>query len=110
MGKNDKGAYIKVKDYNNKNGAKIDFYDKDPRDSNHKSIHVKVDYDNKSFKIVDNVKGEKETTSGNCYLTTACMQHFQENFNDNCEELDLIRKFRNNFVSAEDIDHYIRGN
>ena len=43
---------------------------------------------------------------GGCYLTTACMQHFAQQFNDKCCELQLLRWFRNNFVSEEDIAHY----
>ena len=44
--------------------------------------------------------------NGGCYLTTACMQHFAQQFNDKCYELQLLRWFRNNFVSEEDIAHY----
>ena len=44
--------------------------------------------------------------NGGCYLTTACMQHFAQQFNDKCYELQLLRWFRNNFVSEEDITHY----
>ncbi len=43
---------------------------------------------------------------GGCYLTTACMMHMQENFNDSCDELMTLRWFRDNFVSEEDIKHY----
>ncbi len=43
---------------------------------------------------------------GGCYLTSACMQHFQANFDDDCYELRVLRWFRDNFVSQEDIDHY----
>lgn len=106
MGKNDKDVHIKVTDYSDKSGAKIDFYDKSPKDPDHKSVHVKVDYDNKSYTTVDNVKGEKETSSGSCYLTSACMKHFQESFDDNCYELTVLRWFRDNFVPQEDIAHY----
>lgn len=31
------------------------------------------------------------------------MQHFAQQFNDKCYELQLLRWFRNNFVSEEDI-------
>jgi hypothetical protein len=41
-----------------------------------------------------------------CYLTTACINHFQENFDDNCYELKVLRWFRDNFVSKSDIRHY----
>lgn len=39
-------------------------------------------------------------------LTSAYMMHMQEKFDDNCEELTILRWFRNNFVSNEDINHY----
>ena len=44
--------------------------------------------------------------NGGCYLTTACIKHFMNNFNDKCYELQLLRWFRDNFVSKEDVDHY----
>ena len=44
--------------------------------------------------------------NGGCYLTTACMKHFLNDFNDKCYELQLLRWFRDNFVSEEDIAHY----
>ncbi len=44
--------------------------------------------------------------NGGCYLTSACMQHFAQQFNDKCYELQLLRWFRDNFVSEEDIAHY----
>ena len=34
------------------------------------------------------------------------MKHFMNNFNDKCYELQLLRWFRDNFVSKEDVDHY----
>ena len=34
------------------------------------------------------------------------MKHFQETFDDNCYELSVLRWFRDNFVSIEDIKHY----
>ena len=34
------------------------------------------------------------------------MIHSQKNFNDNCYELMILRWFRDNFVSKEDIAHY----
>lgn len=46
--------------------------------------------------------------SGGCYLTTACMQHFGDNFDDNCHELTVLRAFRDKYVSPEDIKHYYR--
>ena len=34
------------------------------------------------------------------------MNHMQENFDDNCNELMTLRLFRDNFISTEDIKHY----
>ena len=48
----------------------------------------------------------RETTDTKCYLTSACMKYFQEKFDDNCYELTVLRWFRDNFVSKEDIEHY----
>lgn len=36
------------------------------------------------------------------------MRHKLERFDDNCEELTILRWFRDNFVSKEDIDHYYK--
>ena len=60
-----------------------------------------------------NDSDEKENPStgeiqenGGCYLTTACMEHYQYNFNDKCDELQILRWFRDNFVSENDVAHY----
>ena len=34
------------------------------------------------------------------------MQHFMEEFDDDCYELNTLRWFRDTFVSEEDIEHY----
>lgn len=34
------------------------------------------------------------------------MIHMQDNFNDSCNELMILRWFRDNFVTKEDIKHY----
>lgn len=47
-------------------------------------------------------------SNGGCYLTSACMMHMQESFDDNCEELRVLRWFRDNFVSKDDIAHYYK--
>ena len=36
------------------------------------------------------------------------MRYFQEKFDDNCYELTMLRWFRDNFVSKEDIEHYYK--
>ena len=34
------------------------------------------------------------------------MEHFQDEFDDNCHELTVLRWFRDNFVSDEDVELY----
>lgn len=53
-------------------------------------------------------KSEKSSTDISCFLTSACMKYFQGNFDDNCYELRVLRWFRDNFVSKEDIEHYYK--
>lgn len=100
---NDKGVTIKVSEYDK--GVKIDFYDKSPREPDHKSVHTHIDYDG-TYKTEDNVNGSNEKSSGSCFLTTACMRHYLDQFDDNCYELTILRWFRDMFVSKEDIKHY----
>jgi len=102
---NDKGVVIKVSEYNDGSGVKVDFYDKSPSDPSHKSIHTHISNDGR-YSTQDNVNGSNEKSSGGCYLTSACMKYFQEKFDDNCYELTVLRWFRDNFVSKEDIAHY----
>lgn len=102
---NDKGVTIKISEYNG--GVKVDFYDKSPRDPDHKSIHTHINED-KTYSTENNVNdtGEVEKDSGSCYLTTACMNHIGDNFDDNCEELTILRWFRDNFVPKVEIANY----
>lgn len=46
--------------------------------------------------------------NGGCYLTTACMQKYKENFNDNCHELEVLRWFRDKFVTLIDKLYYYK--
>lgn len=87
--------------------SKVDIYTDDPR-NDHETIHIAIDSNNKSAHIIDTTSGETEHTDVQCYLTTACMRHMLDNFDDNCEELRILRWFRNNFVSQEDIEHYYK--
>ena len=85
--------------------TKIDVYTSDPKGP-HESIHIAVNSDSKSAHIIDTTNGGTEHTDVKCYLTSACMKYFQEKFDDNCYELTVLRWFRDNFVSKEDIEHY----
>ncbi len=108
---NENDKIIRVTGYGDKkdggkSGAKIDLYSSDPKIGPHDSIHIKVDTDSKTYEAITKIDGEKESSSGGCYLTTSCMKYFQEKFDDNCYELTVLRWFRDNFVSKEDIEHY----
>ena len=108
---NENDKVIKVTEYgdkkdNGKSGAKIDVYSSDPKNGPHDSIHIKVDTDNKTYEAVTKINGNKESSSGGCYLISACMKYFQEKFDDNCYELKVLRCFRDSIVSKEDIEHY----
>ena len=85
--------------------TKIDVYTSNPKGP-HETIHIAIDSDSKSAHIIDTTNGSTEHTDVKCYLTSACMKYFQEKFDDNCYELTVLRWFRDNFVSKEDIEHY----
>lgn len=103
--KNEKDVYIET--HTDKNGKDhVNFYDKNPKEPDHKSIHINWDSETGKGTIVDTTSGSKEPTDVKCFLTTACMRHFLKEFDDNCYELTVLRWFRDNFVSREDIKHY----
>ncbi len=114
MGEKDKyGHYVnkegvEINVNTDKNGVDhINIYDKCPAENkDHGSIHINFDSDSGTGNIVDTTDGDKETTDVSCYLTTACMRHMMSNFDDNCEELTILRWFRDKFVTEEDIKHY----
>ncbi len=96
----------KIKVHTDKRGKEhIDIYTKDPK-GKHNSIHINWDSNTGKGNIVDTTNEPKETTDISCYLTTACMKYLRENFDDNCYELTVLRWFRDNFVSKENIEHY----
>lgn len=115
MGKDEYGHYVndegvEIRTSTDKYGRDhIDIYDSCPAENpDHGSIHINYDSDTGKGTIVDTTSGEKETTDTSCYLTTACMRHKMEKFDDNCEELMILRWFRDKFVSKEDIEHYYK--
>lgn len=103
---NDKGVTIKVNTDKNGNDH-ISFYGGDV-DKPHDAAHVNVNYDKSSWSSTTHGPDKSDTSSGSggCYLTSACMKYFQDKFDDNCYELTVLRWFRDNFVSKEDIEHY----
>ena len=114
MGRNERGEYVNdkgvtIKISTDKKGRDhISFYDKDPSTPNHSAAHINVDSSSKSYSATthNSDKSQKDSHSGSCYLTSACMKHFQDEFDDNCYELTILRWFRDNFVLKEDIALY----
>ena len=103
------GSELKVTPYSDGRGYKIDYYKQSTYGGTiHDSVHIKSDLNEKWTRTDnDRTNENKSTTSGTgCYLTTACMRHFAEEFDDNCNELMTLRWFRDTFVSQEDIAHY----
>lgn len=103
------GSEFRVTPYGNGTWYKYDYYYSSTyKNSPHNSTHVNSDL-NENWTRTDNDRenGTQDKSSGSgCYLTTACMIHMQENFDDNCIELMILRWFRDNFVSKDDIIHY----
>lgn len=56
----------------------------------------------------DNPETGEIQENGGCYLTTACMHKYKENFDDNCYELTTLRWFRDNYVTLFDKMYYYR--
>ena len=84
----------------------VDVYDKNPRGPHEESIHISLKENGSGVITTKSGNEPIETTDTKCFLTTACMKYFQEKFDDNCYELTVLRWFRYNFVSKDDIEHY----
>lgn len=56
----------------------------------------------------DNPDTGEVQDNGGCYLTTACMHKYKENFDDNCHELTVLRWFRDNYVTLIDKLYYYK--
>ena len=98
------GTWVNVAGNDEK--AHVNIYNNNPRET-HDSIHINIDYDDESFSITEKNDGKTDPpTDCKCYLTTACMKHFKNNFEDDCYELRVLRWFRDNFVMPDDIKHY----
>ena len=99
------GTFIKV-DTDKRGKDHIDVYDQDPKGPHEESIHITIKEDGSGTITTKSGDEPRETTDTQCFLTTACMKRFLENFDDNCYELTVLRWFRDNFVTKEDIEHY----
>lgn len=103
--KTDGGTYIRV-DTDKSGKDHIDIYDENPRGPHKESIHITIESDGSGTITTKSGDEPRETTDTKCYLTSACVKYFGDNFDDKCYELNILRWFRDNFVSAEDIHHY----
>lgn len=105
---NEKDVRIKINTDPKGNGH-ISFYDGEV-DEEHSAVHININYEKESWSSPSHNedKSESDHGSGGCYLTSACIKHFQENFDDNCEELLILRWFRDNYVSKQDVKHYYK--
>lgn len=104
---NDYGVIIEVHD-DKKGKSHINIYDKNPKEKDHKSTHINLDTKTGSGTIIQKDEDGKTITDTKCYLTTACMKHQLEDFDDNCYELFILRWFRDNFTTSSDINHYYK--
>lgn len=104
--KHDDGHYSKMTSKGLSSSYSI--YDRNPSEKPHSGTHVNINLNNgKKGSIVEHgTDGKTSKTDISCYLTTACMQFYQDNFDDDCYELRVLRWFRDNFITAEDISHY----
>jgi len=103
------GGLIRVNGSGEK--VRIDVYEGNERASGghtRDSIHYDTSSGKGKIDSHNADKSSKSSTDTSCYLTTACMRHFLDNFDDNCYELTVLRWFRDNFVSKEDIEHYYK--
>lgn len=105
---NDEGVTIKINTDKNGNDH-ASFYGGDV-DKPHDAAHVNINYDKSSWNYTIHGPDKSDTNSGSggCYLTSACMKHMKEKFDDNCEELTILRWFRDKYASKEDIKHYYK--
>ena len=100
------GGLIRI---NGNDKVRIDIYEGDERK---KGGHTRdtINYDTKTGKgSIDHhneSKTDKSSKDVECFLTTACMKYYLNHFDDNCYELKVLRWFRDNFASKEDIEHY----
>ena len=105
----DDGSELQITPYSNGRGYKVDYYESTTYgNAPHNSTHIQTDISG-NWERTDNdrTNGTQTHSSGSgCYITSACMEHFQDEFDDNCHELTVLRWFRDNFVSDEDVELY----
>ena len=66
----------------------------------------KTDYARSESNHHENPSQQEVEERSGCYLTSACIQNYQDKFDDNCYELSILRWFRDYCVPNEDVKHY----
>lgn len=100
------GGLIRI---NGNDKVRIDIYEGNEREKNghtRDTINLDTNTGKGTIDSHNEDKSKKSSTDINCFLTSACMKHLNKDFDDNCEELTILRWFRDNFVSKEDIEYY----
>lgn len=103
------GTTVKITGGGNKDNASVSFYQGNYKNKDaHSAIHVNINSKAGKGSIVEHGENHSNITKTpiQCYLTTACMEKLKEKFDDDCYELNILRWFRDNFVSDDDINHY----
>lgn len=100
------GGLIRI---HGKDSVRIDIYKGDERkEGEHSRDTIRIDTNTGKGKIDQHNEDKTKfsSTDTQCFLTTACMRFFKDDFKDDCYELNLLRWFRDNFVSEDDINYY----
>ena len=103
--KNEKDVWYDIQ--SNEEKAHINIYDSDPK-GEHNSIHINIDYETGTGTINEKEDGKKTSTKIGCFLTTACLKHMPNSFDDKCYELEMLRWFRDIFVTKDDKEYYYK--
>lgn len=99
------GTWVRIKE-DKRGTTHIDVYDKNPKEEHGESVHIRIRDDGKGKITTKTGDNKREETDTWCFLTTACMRYYHENFNDDCYELRMLRWLRDNCVLDEDVAHY----
>lgn len=99
------GTWVNINE-GKKGTTNINVYDQDPKGKHQESIHISIREDGKGRISTKTGDDKRKETDISCFLTTACMRYYHEDFNDDCYELRMLRWLRDNCVLEEDVSHY----
>lgn len=105
------GTTVKITGGGNKENASVSVYQGNYKNKDaHSAIHVNINSKTGKGSIVEHGENHSNVTKTptQCYLTTACMKKLKDEFDDNCYELNILRWFRDNHVSEDDIKYYYK--